>query len=220
MSDTEHWRGFDREKSAELLAADSTTDRRIRRTRHTLHETLMRLTVERGYDEISVADIVAAANVGRSTFYSHFTDKDDLLRSMAGSLRAVLISEHDQVAAGTPQHGYRALGFSRFMTEHLQEQQQLYRALMGGRSGPIVLDLIRHALCEIVRKELAAHPATVRDLELTVQFLVGAYMSVLTWWLDRGAKEPPQTIEAAFRELAFGGLGAVFHVVDLDDVVA
>ena len=38
-----------------------------------------------------------------------------------------------------------------------------------------------------------------------MQFLVGAYLSVLTWWLDRGAKERPEQIEAAFRQLAIHG---------------
>ena len=206
MSDTEHWPGFDREKSAALLAGDTKVDRRARRTRQALHETLMRLTVERGYDGLSVADIAEAANIGRSTFYSHFTDKDDLLRSAAGSLRAELVREHQAIAATEQSHDWRALGFSRFMTQHLHEQRLLYRALMQGRGGPILMDLMRHALCDIVRGELAARPTPPPDLELSVQFLVGAYLSVLTWWLDRGAKQAPEAIEAAFRRLAAHGL--------------
>ncbi|MCP8884622.1 TetR/AcrR family transcriptional regulator [Devosia sp. XJ19-1] len=208
MSDTEHWPGFDREKSAQVLVAGGLTDRRARRTRQSLHETLMRLTVERGYDELSVADIAAAANVGRSTFYAHFTDKDDLLRSAMGTLRAALVQEH--AAAGIDGTDLdRMLGFSAFMTAHLAEQHVLYRALMRGRAGPILLDLIRHALCDIVRSELApgSRSANVSlDDELSVQFVVGAYMSVLTWWLDRGAKEPPSAIEAGFRHMALNGL--------------
>jgi len=179
-------------------------DRRSRRTRQTLHETLMQLVVERGYDAISVSDIVGAANVGRSTFYAHFTDKDDLLRDLADTLRGVLVSEHALVAAAAEAPDGRVLGFSRFMTRHMQEQHQLYQALMQGRAGPIILGNIRHALCDIVRKELPADAGPNR--ELTVQFLVGAYLSVLTWWLNRGATEAPEQIEAAFRELAVRGL--------------
>lgn len=208
MSDTEHWPGFDREKTAQVLEADGLIDRRVRRTRQTLHETLMRLTVERGYDEITVADIAAAANVGRSTFYAHFTDKDDLLRSAVGTLRSALMQEH--ATAGSGDDGPdRMLGFSRFMTAHLAEQRVLYRALMRGRAGPILLDFIRHALCDIVRAELAPGMKTTTaslDDELIVQFLVGGYMSVLTWWLDRGGKEPPGVIEAGFRQMALNGL--------------
>lgn len=208
MSDTEHWPGFDREKTAQVLEADGLIDRRVRRTRQTLHETLMRLTVERGYDEITVADIAAAADVGRSTFYAHFTDKDDLLRSAVGTLRSALMQQH--AAAGIDSGGPdRILGFSRFMTAHLAEQRILYQALMRGRAGPILLDFIRHALCDIVQAELATGMKSANaplDDELTVQFLVGGYMSVLTWWLDRGGKEPPGVIEAGFRHMALNGL--------------
>jgi AcrR family transcriptional regulator len=208
MSDTEHWPGFDRKKIAQVVAADGLTDRRVRRTRQTLHETLMRLTIERGYDEITVADIAAAADVGRSTFYAHFTDKDDLLRSAVGTLRTALMREH--ATAGTNGTGSdRMLGFSRFMTAHLAEQRILYQALMRGRAGPILLDFIRHALCDIVRSELAPGTRSSKaplDDELSVQFVVGGYMSVLTWWLDRGAKEPPKVIEAGFRQMALNGL--------------
>ncbi len=209
MADSRQWKGFDREKSAAVLAAETKTDRRSRRTRQTLHETLMRLTVERGYDAISVADIVNAADIGRSTFYAHFTDKDDLLRSAAGSLRVALIAEHDTARLANSTDYEQTLGFSRFMTEHLQEQQVLYQALMAGRAGPIFMDLIRHAVADIVRRELSPYASTIEHLELTVQFLVGAYLSVLTWWLDRGAKETPRVVESAFGKLAMSGIGGL-----------
>jgi AcrR family transcriptional regulator len=200
----------DREKSPfEHGAADTTLDRRSERTRQALHQALMRLVVERGYDAVSVSDIVDAANVGRSTFYGHFTDKDDLLRSLAGTLRIVLVAQHGMIAAGATSRDSRVLGFTRFMTQHLKEQRVLYLAFMRSRAGPMVLDSIRHGLCDIVRKELPADPVPARmpNRELTVQFLVGAYLSVLTWWLDGGAKGEADDIEAAFRELAAGCLG-------------
>ena len=131
-------------------------DRRALRTRQSLHQALIRLILERDYDEITVGDIADAANVGRSTFYAHFTDKDDLLRSGAGNLRAMLLQEHGSAVAGEDRPERRPLGFSRFMTAHLKEQHQLYRALMRGRAGPIIIDRFRQFLCEIVRAELAS----------------------------------------------------------------
>ena len=216
MSPTEQMGLSDREKLPRLpQAAEAAIDRRALRTRTALHEALIRLIVERGYDEITVSDIADAADVGRSTFYAHFIDKDDLLRGSAGRLRAVLFAEHGLAVAEEGRPQARALGFSRFMIEHLKEQHQLYRALMRGRAGPIILAEIRRVLCEIVRAELAlagraaAADATAR--EVAVQFLVGAYMSLLTWWLDRGAREPPEEIDRAFRKLALGGLGVMLE---------
>jgi AcrR family transcriptional regulator len=200
---------FDLENSGHA-AFPPEIDRRTLRTRQALHQALLQLIRERDYDEITVSDITERANVGRSTFYAHFTDKDDLLRSGAGHLRTVLMFEHGNAVADEERPERRPLGFSRFMTAHLKEQHQLYRALMRGRAGPIILDRFRQFLCEIVRAELAASSAAATPAsavpEIAVQFVVGAYMSVLTWWLDRGAKEPPEEIDRAFRELAMGAL--------------
>jgi AcrR family transcriptional regulator len=53
-------------------------DRRSQRTRHLLSEALVSLIREKGYDTITVSDLIDRANIGRSTFYSHYRDKDDL----------------------------------------------------------------------------------------------------------------------------------------------
>ena len=99
------------------------------------------------------------------------------------------------------------------MTAHLKERHQHYRALMRGRAGPIVIDKIRDLLADLVRAELAARenasgPQAAAP-EIAARFVVGAYLSVVTWWLDCGAKEPPEEIDKAFRNLALGGLGTL-----------
>lgn len=172
-------------------------DRRSRKTRSALHRALISLIRARGYDEVTVSDIAEAANVGRSTFYLHYTDKDALLRDGLDALRQVLA---DPPLAGD---GDRSdpLRFSGFLTDHLFEQRQLYRAMMASRGGAIVIGAIREAICDILRDELAAsHNAP--PSEVLVQFVAGAYLSVMTWWLDRGARNPSDEINAEFRNLA------------------
>jgi len=197
------------------IAADrqlhSNMDRRALRTRQALHEALIQLITERDYETISVIDITDAANVGRSTFYAHFTDKDDLLRSGTVLFRDMLLRDH---AARRRADGPETplLSFSRFMTEHLKERKQLYRALKRGRAGPIIWDAFRLYVAELVRADLAARskkPAKPHETELAVQFIVGAFMSVLTWWMDRGAKEDPAEVDRLFTRLATDGFGKV-----------
>jgi len=59
-------------------------DRRTRKTRQLLRDTLLTLLKEKRYEEISVQDIIARADVARSTFYVHYVDKDDLLTGSHG----------------------------------------------------------------------------------------------------------------------------------------
>ena len=49
-------------------------------------------------------------------------------------------------------------------------------------------------------------PIYVIPREVVIQYVVGAYMAVLTWWLDGGARLPPQRIDAMFRHLATKGV--------------
>lgn len=213
MSSSKHPKENGRENVRHCdFEAHGTVDRRALRTRQSLHQALIGLIGERDYDEISVMDIAEAANVGRSTFYAHFTDKDDLLRSGTVHFRDMLLRDH---AARHRSDGpdARLLSFSRFMTEHLKERKELYRALKRGRAGPIIMEAFRLYVCELVRADLMARaPKTERphETELAVQFVVGAFMSVLSWWMDRGAREDPAEIDRLFTALARDGFSRLF----------
>jgi tetracycline repressor-like protein len=104
----------------------------------------------------------------------------------------------------------RSLGFSLTMFEHANDHIYPYRALLGGRGGAVALGTIRQILSDLVRNELAAtvdkKSADVIPREVVVQYVVGAFMAVMTWWLDGGAKLPPRRIDAMFRRLATEGI--------------
>ncbi|ULJ73657.1 TetR/AcrR family transcriptional regulator [Rhizobium gallicum] len=185
-----------------------TIDRRVGRTKTALHRALISLILERGYDSITVEEICQTANVGRSTFYLHYTSKDDLKQSGLDSLRRQLAdSAARAVHDGRPREGF---DFSLAMFEHARDHIDLYRALAGSRGGTVALGTIRQILSDLVRNELAAKPdAPSPDpipRDLVVHYVVGAFMAVLTWWLDGGAELPPQRIDAMFRRLVAEGV--------------
>ena len=190
-----------------------TKDRRIARTRGMLQHALLSLILKKDYEAITVEDICETANVGRSTFYSHYTSKDHLKRSgLDEHLRRLLIERQKDARTMPGNRGDRSLSFSLAMFEHASDHKDLYRALIGGRGGIVALGTIRKTLSNMVRGELAATAGKSDSKntkgavppEIAVQFTVGAYMAVLIWWLDRGAKLPPQQIDALFRRLLTG----------------
>lgn len=188
--------------------AKKLSDRRIARTRATLQHALVSMTLRKGYDATTIKDICDEANVGRSTFYAHFTSKDDLKRSGLDNLRKLLAAKQREALAADDGET-RRLSFSLTLFEHARDHKELYRALAGSRGGAIGLSTIRQIVSDLVRDEIAAsdkNSAEAIPRELVVQFLVGAYMAVLTWWLDRGAKLPPQRIDAMFRRLTSKGV--------------
>lgn len=67
--------------SGNAIARNGKMDRRIRRTRDRLGGAIMQLLQEKQFESITVQDVLDRAHVGRSTFYSHFRDRDDLFLS-------------------------------------------------------------------------------------------------------------------------------------------
>jgi AcrR family transcriptional regulator len=184
-------------------------DRRTSRTKASIQKAHLELILKKGYEAMSVQDICDAANVGRSTFYSHFTGKDDLRRNSFEHLRKLLsdrqTAARDKAGAGSDQH----LAFSLALFEHAREYLNVYRALLGSRGGAIGLGTIRRILCDLVDAELkrtATGNSTEIPRELVVQYVVGGCMAMLTWWLDRGAKLSPDRMDAMFRSMVSQGI--------------
>jgi hypothetical protein len=99
------------------------------------------------------------------------------------------------------------------MFEHARDHMHLHRTLVGNRGGAIAFGMIRQMLGDLVRGELAAdtveNSKDAMPRELIVQFVVGAYMAVVTWWLEGGARLAPQQIDGVFRRLATEGIASL-----------
>ena len=180
------------------------------RTRLLLHAALNALILKQSYETISVEDICQAANVGRSTFYTHFSNKDDLKRSGLNTLQNQLLDRQRLALSHPHEHRQKTLSFSLVMFEHARDHLDHYRAQVGNHGGTVALTAIRDMLTKLVRKEISAKGLIGAQKEIPreflVQFVVGAFNSVLVWWLDGGAKIPPEQIDAMFQDLIAQGL--------------
>jgi AcrR family transcriptional regulator len=192
--------------------AAQTEDRRIQRTRSALRSALIELILEQGYEAITIQDIIDRANVGRSTFYAHYMDKQQLLLANLAELRAML-TEHQRAAVQT--RGGLAQGrfaFSLGMFEHADSHVQLYRAMVGKQSGVILLREIPQILADLVRAELAAiTPPGVRGAipqEVLVEYVVSAFLGLLVWWLEAGKTCSAAEMDQMFQALTTPGVRA------------
>lgn len=185
-----------------------TIDRRVARTRRTLQHALLSLMRKKGYDAVTVEDICAEADVGRSTFYAHFTGKEDLKRSgLDDHLKHMLIERQKQAKAEGLEGRF---AFVLVFFEHARDHADLYRALVSKGGAQTTIAMMRQIVTELARQEVTnlvdwkAPGAPPR--EAVVHYLVGAFMSLLTWWLDSGAKLAPERLDAIFRTLTTKGL--------------
>ena len=75
--------------------AEKTTDRRVRRTRHALENALISLILEKGYDAVTIEEITDRADLGRTTFYLHFRDKEELLMNAIDTMIEDFLAQNE-----------------------------------------------------------------------------------------------------------------------------
>jgi AcrR family transcriptional regulator len=187
-------------------------DRRVQRTEQSVRRALFELIQEKGFEALSVQDIIDRANVGRATFYTHFQSKDDLLLSGFEDLRASL-KERQRLALGQGRGvDERVLAFSHEMFAHANEHRTLFRAMVGKRSGAAVQRMIHNLLLDLVRddvKTLASYKDTTSlPTEALVQFVAGSFFGLLMWWLNGKMQLSVQEVNSLFRRLALAALKA------------
>jgi AcrR family transcriptional regulator len=184
----------------------SAMDKRILRTRQALKNALLELMVEIGYEKTTVQRILERAGVGRATFYVHFRSKEDLLRRSLDGLGKDLAEECKPARIGRVREGSRGsvlLGFTLAFFRHVDSHRRLYRAIVGHESGLIVERQMRRLLAGLVKPDVVLKDRRRNSVEaeMTVQYVVGALMSVVIWWLDRDIKLSPEEMNDMFRNM-------------------
>ncbi len=187
-------------------------DRRVQRTQKSLRDALIELILEKHYDTISVQDIIERANVGRSTFYLHFRDKEDLFR---GDWQRMLEYFIGQI---TPENLQAGRIFPiRELFEHLKDFHHLYRALV--KSGKIdrLFGYGQKYLAQRIEirinSVLNLHEQTTIPIPIMANYLASEIFAQLKWWLDNDMPYPPERMDEIFHQLIMSGVKSV-----LDDI--
>ena len=169
------------------------TDRRVRRTRRALLTALVELVLDKGYDRITVQDILDRADIGRSTFYAHFRDKESLLLAAFDDLRLDL--ELD-APTGDIVRPVQAL------YEHANQRQVVYQALCGRRAGSLVH---RHLHDLLVAQLTSRLPGGPIPPAVAAEYYASAALGLLTWWIDTNFTKDVTWVVDTFRALSSHG---------------
>ena len=181
-----------------------TIDRRSQRSQDLLLDALLDLMIERGYERLTVQNLLDRAGVGRATFYAHFDGKDELLQASVKRL-------HDWLRAAWRAAPVQPLAFTLPFFQHLASHRRIYAMTVVRENEVSVPRHIRRMLLELVREDLQSRAggAAGAPLELATQYVVGALWSTITWWMERDPELPPEAINEVFQRLTFPGLATL-----------
>ena len=172
----------------------------MRRTKEALTQALVNLVLEKRYDAITIQDLLDRADVGRSTFYSHYRGKDDLLlRSFERMIEAL-----DQaMEEGGP--GNSRVAPVRELFCHVGTFRAFHSALARAH----MLDRLYQAgtsqLSRSIAHRIAALPpgrvGVTVPLPAMAQALAGALFALLRWWVDCDAAYSPEQMDAMYHAI-------------------
>ena len=190
------------------MARQEKADRRSRRSRRLIVDALIALMREKRFDRITVQEIIDRADVGRSTFYAQFRNKEDVLGSEIERILALL---HEQRLASTEEPADRLLPGAEFF-RHVQEVQSVSPGLLRGLASEPHYQAVHRYLRDQTAHQLALVTGS-RNLavppEIVADYLAGALLTLVHWWLDDGLRYTPEQMEAFFRQLALPGVRAI-----------
>jgi len=185
-------------------------DRRSQRTHRLLAGALVALLFDHRYSDVTVQDILDRADIGRTTFYRHYWDKDDLL---ASEMERVLDVLSRLTPLGPADHMLPFPSFGIF--QHMKEQQELYRVLARGQALEVVLTTIKTRLRELLEQQWCQSLAKQSDdlgVRVTAQAVVGTFVTLLQWWMENDLLLSPAQMDAYFHHLTVPGVQAVLHI--------
>jgi AcrR family transcriptional regulator len=171
-------------------------DRRVRRTRDRLGDALVALMQEKPFDEIKVREVLDRAGVGRSTFYEHFKDKDDLLLSDADEffeMMATLLARRGDTS--------KRVAPVRELFAHVADVQPFYQAMQASGLLQELVELGTDHFARGIEERLAARGAPLEERPVRAQALAGALFALLPWWIRRGRKESPAEMDELFHRM-------------------
>lgn len=181
------------------------TDRRSNRTRQAVRKALIELILEKHYDEITVQDIIDRADVGRSTFYSHYRDKEDLFRADWEKFLNFLIQHinFENIEEG----GFVPI---RMLFQHLIDFHPFYRAIVKSRKADQLFKIGQNYLAKGIETKLMLllpnQQLSIVPAPILSNYLANEIFTHLRWWLDQNMPYTPERMDEIFHHLVMPGI--------------
>lgn len=184
------------------------TDRRVRRTKALLLQSLIELMSRKDVKDISVKELSDLADINRGTFYLHYNDVYDMLNQIEEELFQEFngILERDLAAdSNLPAFYGPLLDIFIFLDNH----RNLSRVLIGPHGDLSFLNRLKDLVKERLRILMDAKEHSMEHFEYFYSFMVSGCIGVIECWLNQDTPVPPEDIARYCSNLLMGGLPAV-----------
>lgn len=171
-------------------------DRRVTRTRRALAEALIKLTLEKGYELVTIRDVTDTAGVGYATFFRHYPDKDallqDVLEVVLDELLGLLRTPADPSDAGE---------VGTLLFQFVERNGAVCRVLLSSRGSATLVGRMVAAGTANAIAQNAPRPGSLVPMDVAAHHLVASSISLIRWWLDHQMPYPAAQMGQVYAEL-------------------
>jgi AcrR family transcriptional regulator len=178
-------------------------DRRQRKTREAIFRGFTELLATKDFNQITVGQIIAAADVGRATFYAHFETKDLLLKEFCEELFCHIFDAEMGDGRGH-RHIFACDGAEPVflhLFQHLRKNDHQILVLLTSRNNELFSAYFRRSLEALVESHLDLFRSEKSE-GLPASFwknhIASTFVETTRWWADNGMRESPEVIHQYF----------------------
>jgi AcrR family transcriptional regulator len=175
-------------------------DRRIQKTRESIFSAFSSLLAHKRYSKITVQEIIDEANIGRSTFYSHFETKDDLLKALCSDIfdhvfSGELISEstHD---FSSDNNNLKAK--ITHILYHLKDSKRDMKGILTCESGELFLSVLKKYLEQLFTEFMTSDHMDGIPKDYVVNHMAGSFVETVKWWMQNDMSQSPEELTRYF----------------------
>lgn len=178
-------------------------DRRQRKTREAVFSAFTELLSEKSFNQITVADIIEKADIGRATFYAHFETKDFLLKELCRELFCHIFDSTKQGNL-SHKHIFSCEGDDSVflhLLKHLEKNDNHILDLLSGKNNGLFLSYFKKELLSLTESQLPFFTIG-KNKELPRDFVVNhitcVFVETVNWWTENKMKESSEEIYRYF----------------------
>lgn len=178
-------------------------DRRQLKTRKAIFDALGDLLTKETYSDITVQSIIDRADIGRSTFYSHFETKDDLLRDLCKQTFDHVFA-HPQSSENPKDLHYKKMELEptlEHLLYHFRDKRNYLVPIFMSEHREIYMPPFKEHLEQLFLKELADKLPNAVPVEFALNHLVSSFAEATVWWVSQKMKQEPEEIARYFVEM-------------------
>lgn len=168
-------------------------DRRVRRTKKVLKDSLISLLLVEEFKDITITEIVKKADINRGTFYKHYQYKEDLLNEVIHDNLSELVDSFRDPYVNVESFDIKMLSSSSIkIFDHIQKQKNFYKLALNPHIMPGYQNKIGNVFKKLALADLL-HEDDDNNINSNIQasFYSYALLGMIIQWVEDDCKHSP-----------------------------